>query len=92
MRSSAKNAISVIAEIRSDLNSVKAQFEEGIIINGKPFDDGKISDCLAQLQNISNNYSAIANYCTQKIIELKEQIALRKQEQLEAQQQNLSVK
>lgn len=73
MKNNAKNAISTISELRSDLNNLLEQFEEGIIINGKVFDDGVIAGCLAQLLYISNNYLVIVNYCNRKIEELRQQ-------------------
>lgn len=82
VRNNAKSAISSISELRGELSSLKETFEDGIVINGKAFDDGVITECLAQLQNISDNYSTISNYCAKKIQELKEQqIALNRRRQ-----------
>ena len=70
VRSSANAATDAASTARSRIKSISDVFENGIIVAGKSFDNGELSECIRLLSSISSNMSSISNYCYTRMNEI----------------------
>jgi len=56
-----------IYDTKDKLTIAKTKFEEGVVINGKALDDGKIEKDLYKLDQVIQNLLNVREHCNQKI-------------------------
>ena len=68
--------LTYIHDMQDNLKRSKTKIEEGIIINGKPVDNGKINQDLQKLETVAKKLNTIRNHCNQQIeLEEKKQLS-----------------
>lgn len=71
VKNQASAACGPASSLRSELIATASVFAENVILNGKPFDQGKLEEYASKLGGVYDNLQSIISICNSKIDELQ---------------------